>query len=79
MFQVGWDVIKNFVTQRNLSIQFFEIANGYHLVAADGIIAIWCILNENRPDEIADFEANFKASGNQKAEQRVTIIDPSAV
>lgn len=70
--EVTWAEFKNFVTQRNLSIQFVEMRGNYFMKAFDGFFNLECILSVGTGDsDTTDFETNFKAKGNKTQPQQV--------
>lgn len=73
MFTVSWELIKAFVDDRDLSIQYVETDDYYELFAIDGALALNCRLIKDIDDDtdVPDFEANYKNSGNEK-------VDPTA-
>jgi hypothetical protein len=61
---VSWDIFKNFVQVRCLSIQWVELDRSYSLVAIDGPFRLECSVDKDT-DECVDFETNFKIIGNK--------------
>jgi len=70
--EVTWAEFKNFVTQRNLSIQFVEMRGNYFMKAFDGFFNLECILSVGTGDsDTTDFETNFKTNGNKTQPQQI--------
>lgn len=71
MMVVTWEIIKNFVTSRQLSMQWIDLGDAYELRAFDDIFSLASQMPKTDPAtaEQADFETNFKASGNKKLGQ----------
>lgn len=65
--EVAWLDFKNFVTSRNLSIQWVTVGDNYRLKAFDGNFCLDCILPSDPAlsSDTVDFETNFKANGNK--------------
>lgn len=62
---VKWSVFKDFVTSRDLIIQYIEDSNFYYLKAADEWFQLQCNLDKaNDSSEVDDFEDNFKTDSN---------------
>lgn len=74
--QVAWNTFKNFVDSRSLSVQWVVLDDGitYWLKALDGYFSLECMVPANQPEDAAqiDFEANYKAQGNQSPTSVVT-------
>jgi len=68
--QVSWGVLKNFVTPKQISIQYLDLVDAYELRAYDGVFELACNLPKDGGAEQTDFETNFKAKGNYKLDQR---------
>lgn len=63
---VSWTVIKEFVDNKNLSIQWFDDGTTYFLKAFDGYFWLECLLNKNNlNNDILEFESTYKALGNE--------------
>lgn len=78
---VSWKAIKQFATERLLSIQYVEDGNNYHLIVFDKYFSLKTTLSKLvNIEEVTDFESNYKVTGNSKLEQPLTIgsIPPSA-
>jgi len=62
-----WSILKGFVDSRQLSIQWFQIGNKYHLYATDNVLYLNCQLFISNPasEDQADFEDHYKANGNK--------------
>jgi len=65
--EVSWAEFKTFAAARALSVQWVQVGNRYFLYAIDGALSLRCMVPLTDPagDDQADFEANFKAAGNQ--------------
>ena len=62
---VSWTALKAFVVAKSLPIQWIDTEGCYYLAALDGPFKLECILNQNNTNtDLADFETNFKATGN---------------
>ena len=59
-----WPAFKNFVSSRNLSIQWLDLIDFYYLKALDGNFSIECMLTQDGGEDVVDFETNFKSKGN---------------
>jgi hypothetical protein len=71
--EVTWSEFKNFVTQRNISIQFVEMRGNYFMKAFDGGFNLECVLPTGVGDsETTEFETSFKAAGNKTQPQQMT-------
>lgn len=70
--KVNWTVFKSFVINRGLKAQVIETDLQYHLFAYDESFGINCILSKNTgvPDEVIDFEQNYKVAWNAKIDVR---------
>jgi len=69
---VSWNVIKSFVINRALSIQWIEIENKYWLKVFDGPFFLECILNKGiEAENVTDFETNYKPYGNKSPTTKV--------
>ena len=69
--EIQWPIFKTFIFNRNLSIQYIDIDNNYYLYAIDGVFSLSCLIpkSDSPSTDQADFETNFKPSGNKKFEQ----------
>ena len=65
MKKIDWSTFKDFVDDRDLSIQYIEHTNCYDLWASDRIMSYTCDLAKNTSDA-TDFETNYKSDGNKK-------------
>lgn len=65
---VDWSVIKSFIDDKSLNIQFVELDTEYRLAAADDFFSLESIIAKSTPRNASqiDFEDNYKAGGNQK-------------
>lgn len=79
--QVSWQVFKQFVDNKDLSIQFIEYNSEYSLNAIDGAFAMECVLDKTPtdPTELDDFETNYKPNGNKPTRSHfVHALGPDA-
>jgi hypothetical protein len=63
--QAPWSIFKNFISQRNLSIQWIDLDTQYWMKAFDGPFELECTVIKDSGDDQTDFETNYKDSGNQ--------------
>lgn len=76
MIRVSWQALKQFATDRSLSIQYVDADGNYNLAAFDGAFGLDCVLNKAQNlEEVADFEANFKTAGNQSPRMKTVLDD----
>ncbi len=66
MIEVEWNILKTFVIDKGLSIQYFEYNNHYFLHAYDGPYCLHTKIFKNDGAEQQDFETNFKSGGNRR-------------
>lgn len=72
MNNLTWTNFKSFVDSRELSVQWIEDDENYWLKALDGYFSVDCRLSKNNQnDDLADFEANYKAAGNLAPQAQV--------
>lgn len=68
--QVDWSILKQFVTDRSLSIQWIDIYGKYYLTALDANFKLETIIIKSDSPETDsdqyDFESNFKTNGNKR-------------
>lgn len=66
--QVTWTELKEFVDDRNLSIQYINRQDFYYLMAFDGYFSLETSLYKNPTDttDLDDFVNNYKAISNKK-------------
>lgn len=71
--EVKWADLKNFVDERNLSIQYIIIGNKYCLLAFDGPFSLKSTIFINDPanDEQLEFEQNYKNNANKSPSTQV--------
>lgn len=65
---LDWAVLKSIATARSLSIQWIDLEDRYWLGVYDGIFQVHSYIHktaESDATSLADFEANFKATGNK--------------
>lgn len=80
MDKVPWSELKAFFTARGVSLQWREDDARYYLSAFDGPAAKSCRIHKTEAvdaEDLADFEANHKASGNARL-AGPTVIKPFA-
>lgn len=65
MIEVNWDTFKQFVDERNISIQYVVTSGQYHMRAADAFFVLSCELDEESAEE-TDFINNYQANANKK-------------
>lgn len=68
-----WSNLKSFVSNKNVSIQYFEWKNRYYLFAADGSMEVSTQIPIQSPanSDQQDFEENFKDKCNKASYQQV--------
>ena len=71
--KVSWNILKSFISDRSLSAQLIDLDDSYYIKAIDGNFSLYCVLNKSPSDstDLDDFEANYKASGNQSPKSSV--------
>ena len=68
---VSWTVFKQFVSSKNLLIQYLEMDSIYEVLAIDGVFILVCRIDrQNTNSDLLDFETNFKPSANKPIEKR---------
>src|ERR1035437_544833 len=72
--EINWLEFKAFIDSRNLSIQYVNYNNNYHLKGLDGFFELECLIPSDRSlsDDTIDFEDNYKANGNKSPTALVT-------
>lgn len=71
--EISWLEFKKFVIDRGLSIQYVEVKGNYWMKAFDGFFEVECLLPLSQENsDTLDFEANFKAKGNKRLEQKTS-------
>lgn len=74
--QLSWNKIKPIIDAKSISIQWIDLGDRYWIHAVDGSFTLECMLHKTiEPTETADFEANYKPSGNKK----ISITDQSGI
>ncbi len=75
MIELGWTKFKEFVDDRNLSIQYVDDGKKYLLKAFDGIFEVSCIIIKTSPvsSDQTDFEDNYKSDGNKPIREYGTL------
>jgi hypothetical protein len=73
--QVDWQTFKNFISTRNLSIQYISFNGNYYMKGFDSFFTLECSLPLDRTscDDTVDFEDNFKANGNKSPTQSIIV------
>lgn len=73
--ELNWTDFKAFVVSRGLSIQWVMAGDNYFLKAFDNIFSFECLVPKDSAasSETLDFETNFKALGNVKPLQTVSV------
>jgi hypothetical protein len=73
--ELSWTDFKAFVVSRSLSIQWVVAGPNYFLKAFDNIFSFECLIPKDNSlsSETVDFETNFKALGNVKPLQTVSV------
>jgi hypothetical protein len=73
--ELNWTDFKAFVVSRGLSIQWVVAGPNYFLKAFDNIFSFDCLIpvDNSISSETLDFETNFKAAGNIKPFQSVSV------
>lgn len=70
--QVKWEIFKNFVNERSLSIQWISLGNRYSMKALDSNFSLSCdIHKELETSDCEDFEQNYKDNGNKGIKSEV--------
>jgi hypothetical protein len=73
--QTTWATIKSFSVTRNISIQWIDLDDSYHLKVFDGPFELeYALLKDGGSDQI-DFETNFKSQGNKSPLQNTVLTD----
>lgn len=73
--KVEWEVFKDFVDQRSLSIQWLDLENQYWLKAFDGNFSLECFLDKPLAE---NFETNYKSLGNKSPKLKV-LSEPADI
>jgi len=73
--ELGWTDFKTFVTSRGLSIQWVVAGPNYFMKAFDNIFSFQCLIptDNTLSSDTVDFETNFKAAGNIKPLQTISV------
>ena len=75
ILDVEWSQLKSFVDDRNLTVQWLDIKDIYHVRAFDTTWVLSTRIRQTIPknaDQI-DFEDNYQAQGNQTPQNLATI------
>lgn len=69
---IPWDKFKALINDKELSIQYVEIATGYLLILVDGPLTLNCVIPKTSPANVyqIDFEDNYKDNANQKIDKQ---------
>lgn len=59
-----YNILKTFVLQRNLSVQYIDLVDRYLVFAFDGSLSIDSIVSKDGGIDQSDFEMNLKPKGN---------------
>jgi hypothetical protein len=73
MEELTWAEFKSFISARSLLLQWTEDDDRYYLSAFDGPVARKCWIHKTAETDataLTEFEASYKAGGNQKIDQR---------
>jgi hypothetical protein len=73
--ELSWTDFKAFVVSRGLSIQWVVAGSNYFLKAFDNYFQFECLITTDPAlsTETVDFETNFKAAGNVKPLQTISV------
>jgi hypothetical protein len=73
--ELSWTDFKAFVVSRGLSIQWVVAGSNYFMKAFDNIFSFECLIpiDPSLSSETVDFETNFKAAGNVKPLQTISV------
>lgn len=63
---LSWEQFKFVVTNRNLSVQWIDDGEKYHLYLFDGLLIACCYLPKDSSTDTIDFETNYKSKGNKQ-------------
>lgn len=74
--KVSWELFKDFVSTRSLSIQWLDLGTKYWMKAFDGNFELECELSKSPSDvtDLEDFEDNFKDNGNKSPKAEVITL-----
>lgn len=71
---VEWSILKGFVDDRNLSVQWVDFGSQYELLAFDGNFSLESSIDKSIPSsELTDFENNYKSLGNTSPKNTTTV------
>lgn len=71
---LSWEIFKNMVDQRDLTVQWIDQNNRYKLYIMDGFFICVCYLDKDDSANTIDFEQNYKNDGT--ATLGVTLDGP---
>lgn len=70
--ELNWANFKQVIDDRALAVQYARVGDNYYLKAIDGQFELDCLLTaDSGNSDTADFEANYKPSGNQSPKTEV--------
>ena len=66
--EITWSMMKSFVSQRGISLNYAEFDNEYYIVGVDDSLQFSCTLLKDATDttDLDDFEANYKPTANKR-------------
>lgn len=67
----SWNIFKQFVDDRTLSIQSIDLGEGYFLKAFSGPFELDCYLSKDGNLDTIDFETNYKDNSNKDIQTEV--------
>lgn len=71
-YSLTWPLMKIFIDSRGICAQWIELEDSYRLWAYDGPMAVQCALQKDGGADVTEFEATYKAAGNQAPKADVT-------
>lgn len=71
--EATWELVKNFATTYQVSIQWVDVGNLYFLKAFQGQFEVQCYLLKDGGADQIDFETNYKPSGNQTSPAQTVV------
>jgi len=74
--KVEWEIFKQFVDERKVSIQWIDLGNQYWLKAFDNNFSLQCFLDKTESVDLTSFETNYKSYGNQSPKNQV-LTEPA--
>jgi hypothetical protein len=66
MIRLNWLELKNFISGKNIHLQYIERATNYHIIAIDGDLQVETHVKKTSPANAdqTDFETNYKSAAN---------------